>query len=88
MNGTSNMTSSTVFIEKRYRFEDIFIGWEFAGLLYLKDSSRGDRAKEVMVDLKLIHDILPQTSGGNEPLGDAGLHHSRQGISRSLLAAV
>jgi len=69
MKGTSNITSSGVFIEKRYRYEDIFIGWKFAGLIYLRDSSRREGEKKVMVDLNLIHDVLPQSSGGEELLG-------------------
>jgi len=82
------MTSSTVFIEKRYRYEDICIGWEFAGLLYLEDSSRPDGEKEVMVDLNLIHDILPQKGGGNEILGGAGLLRGQHDRSRSFLTPV
>ena len=65
-NGTSNITSRSVFIEKRYRYEDIFIGWKFAGLIYLDDSTNGEGY--AMVDLSLIHDIRPQTGGGEEPL--------------------
>jgi hypothetical protein len=66
--GTSNVTSRNVFIEQRYRYEDIFIGWKFAGLIYLeKPTPRGDRYAKV--DLSLIHDIQPQNGGGEEFLG-------------------
>ena len=83
------MTSSDVFIEKRYRYEDVCIGWEFAGLLYVKDSRRKDVKKEVCVDLNLIHDIVPQSGGGNEPLSDTSVRASRHGTSSgSFIAAV
>jgi hypothetical protein len=61
------VTSRDAFIEQRYRFEDIFIGWKFAPLIYLeKPTPRGDRYAKV--DLSLIHDIQPQIGGGEEPL--------------------
>ena len=88
LNGTCNMTSGIVFIEKRYRYEDICIGWDFAGLLYLQDSSRPDGEKEVMVDLSLIHDILPQSGGGCEPLVGADIGSTRRDRQRSILTPV
>lgn len=61
------MTSRNVFVEHRYRYEDIFIGWKFAPLIYLeKPASSGDRYAKV--DLSLIHDIQPQNDGGEERL--------------------
>jgi len=65
MTGTSNITSSGVFAEKRYAYEDIFVGWKFAGLIYLKKCSMGEK---MMVDMTLTHDIRPQGPGEEEPL--------------------
>jgi hypothetical protein len=58
MKGMSSLHSRSVFAEKRYNFDDIFIGWDFAGLMYLKEDSRTEE-QQVKVDMKLIHDILP-----------------------------
>jgi hypothetical protein len=58
MQGTSALHSRTVYAEKRYTFEDIYIGWEFAGLMYLKESKSSQQHK-AKVDMNLIHDIVP-----------------------------
>lgn len=58
MKGTSALHSRQVYAEKRYNFDDIYIGWEFAGLMYLKYSKSLDQHK-AMVDMNLIHDIVP-----------------------------
>lgn len=60
------MHLNQVFAEKRYTFEDVYIGWEFAGLLYLKESQRS-KEKKVMVDMTLMHDIVPQHGDISEP---------------------
>jgi hypothetical protein len=54
-----------------YTLEDIYIGWTFALLGYMTKKSEGKEETEpkIKVDLGLIHDILPQTGGGSEPLG-------------------
>jgi hypothetical protein len=78
MTGTLNTTSNSVFRKMRYQFEDICVGYKFAGLLYLSKSRRhrllnNPQAKtgtnnvcdgRVKVDLNLIHDITPQDRGG------------------------
>lgn len=58
MKGTSALHSRQVYAEKRYSFDDIYIGWEFAGLMYLRYSKGLDQHK-TMVDMNLIHDIVP-----------------------------
>lgn len=68
MKGTLNTTSNGVFIEKRYKYENICIGYKHAGLLYLSDSKTAKGEKQVKIDLALIHDIVPQQGGGAEPL--------------------
>jgi len=79
MNGKSGITSSNVFVEKRYNFEDIFIGWQFAGLLYLADP-KGHGEKQVMLDLSLAHDIVPQGGDVSEPLDESkSTRHDRRG---------
>lgn len=66
-NGTDRLTASSCFKVKRYLFEDVYVGWQFAGLYY-RTEDEGDHS-QLKVDLSLIHDILPQKGGGNEPLG-------------------
>jgi len=68
LTGTLNTTSSGVFIEKRYKYGDICVGYKFAGLLYLSDSRTMKGEKKVKTDLELIHDIIPQEGGRAEPL--------------------
>jgi hypothetical protein len=72
MRGTLDITSNGVFIEKRYKFEDICIGYKYAGLLYLSDSRTAKGEKKVKIDLALVHDIVPQPGGGAEPLDKGG----------------
>jgi len=82
MNGKSGKTSTDVFAEKRYSFEDVYIGWEFAGVLYLRDRSRKRKhkaEKKVMVDMTLIHDITPQDGGISETLELKSTHNLRKG---------
>ena len=79
LQGMSAMHSKDVFAEKRYTFDDVYIGWEFAGLLYLKDSRRAED-KKVMVDTKLVHDIVPQHGDESEPFDASKSNRgSRQG---------
>ncbi len=68
MKGMSSLHSRSVFAEKRYYFDDIFIGWDFAGLMYLKEDSRTEE-QQVRVDMNLIHDILPQGANGADSIG-------------------
>uniref|UniRef100_A0A7S4JJR4 Potassium channel domain-containing protein n=1 Tax=Odontella aurita TaxID=265563 RepID=A0A7S4JJR4_9STRA len=71
MNGTSNLTASDVFAQYRYKYRDLHVGWQFAGMMYF-EHKRGQKEKKMKVDTALIHDILPQTGGGQEPI-DIGL---------------
>jgi len=55
--GIDEVTACSVYAQKCYEFEDIYIGWEFVGL------SNKDK-----VDMNRVHNIIPQSCGGNEPL--------------------
>jgi hypothetical protein len=62
--------------------KDLCIGWGFAGLYYKSDTSISHARTtgyqdmfEMNVDHSLIHDIVPQLGGGNEPL--IGKHERR-----------
>jgi len=66
LNGTSNLNASDVFAQYKYKYRDIHVGWQFAGMMYFS-SARG-KEKEMKVDTSLIHDILPQAGGGHEPI--------------------
>lgn len=68
--GTSNLTADNVFKTVTYRREDIFIGWQFARMLYLNEDRKGSTSSafSLEVDEELLHDIVPQEGGGNEPL--------------------
>jgi hypothetical protein len=55
MKGTSVRHYRSVYAEKRYNFNDIRIGYNFSDLTYI--SSNG---KEAIIDMDLIHDIVPQ----------------------------
>jgi len=66
--GKSNLTSDMVFKIHTYKTADIYIGFKFADLGYVVRSDE-DRQGEVQFDLSLVHDIVPQDGGGNEPLG-------------------
>jgi len=76
--GRSSSTSHEVFANNIYLQEDIKVGWQFAPVLQYaeeridSDLSMRTRVNDsyVKLDMKLVHDILPQNFGGNEPLGD------------------
>jgi|EP01083_Nonionella_stella_P002247 hypothetical protein len=75
--GTSIVTMEHVFAYASYIFDDIYIGWQFARVFYslstsddtsTNDSSRYLDEALVHIDRTLIHDIVPQSGGGNEPI--------------------
>jgi len=77
-NGTAAASNSPVFAMKVYTIEDIYVGWTFADMFYLKkkwwnrrsNSNEGneDQDEKLILDNHLIHDILPQPGGGQEPI--------------------
>lgn len=64
--GTSNTNASTVFAHKVYSRNDLFVGFQFANILYRNDVGA------LMVDKALINDCLEQYGGGGEPLNVVG----------------
>lgn len=72
MRGTSVRHSGSVYSEKRYNFDDIYIGCKFASLMYLCSNEQ-----EAMVDRNLIHDIVPQCEDVAEPVEEC-LMYRRQ----------
>lgn len=85
MTGTSNITSSGVFAEKRYAYEDIFVGWKFAELIYLEKCSMGEK---MMVDMTLTHDIRPQGPGEEEPFQPSRMFLRPRRLSSSVVETV
>lgn len=67
--GTSNLTADTVFMKQRYRLSDIYIGWRFAGMVYIVNGKRDRTGRGFGVDPKLLHDIIPALGEEHEPLG-------------------
>jgi len=68
--GTSNLTADYVFLEHSYKMHDIFVGWKFAGMVYLKESDEDTKDQfGIELDMSLLHDIVPQDGGGEEPIG-------------------
>lgn len=67
--GISNLTADSIFKLYSYKPTDIYVGYTFAKLGYTSTKSTRDEETEIKVDMSLIHDIVPQKGGGNEPLG-------------------
>jgi len=70
--GRSNPTGCDVFKAQTWTPEDIYIGWQFVSTSYLATKRRftkDDGKRNWKVDHSLVHDICPQSHGGNEPLG-------------------
>ena len=77
-------TLSKVFAQKIYSMQDVYVGWQFGQIFYRKDrwswfhrllpyrtplkECVDDDDDDLMLDKRLIHDILPQQGGGQEPL--------------------
>lgn len=68
--GTSNLTADTVFMKKKYSLSDIYIGWRFAGMVYILNGKHDRSGRGLGVDQKLLHDIIPALGEAYEPLGD------------------
>ena len=77
-NGTAASSNSLIFAMKVYTVEDVYIGWQFVDLFYEKvgwfcrrnkpkDEDR-DGDERLVLDKRLINDIIPQPGGGQEPL--------------------
>ena len=64
--GTSNTNASTVFAHKVYNRPDLFVGFQFANILYRNEVGA------LMVDKALMNDCLEQYGGGAEPLNVVG----------------
>lgn len=71
--GVSNVSACTVHAYKRYKFEDVIIGFDFAPLVHENESSQ-----KLEVDLELAHDVREQHRGSGEDLkkGADGSNHS------------
>lgn len=83
--GTSLLNASRVFAKKTYRFDDIYVGWQFASVFFLNhEADKGPKhddkynPRKLLVDHRLVHDILPQEGGGHEPLGSMASENQNQ----------
>jgi hypothetical protein len=59
--GTANASGSSVYAQKVYDFADVNVGYAFAQLLHMS------RLKKLVVDKRLLNDVLEQNGGGAEP---------------------
>lgn len=58
------------FLKSHHPGKDIYIGYKFVEIGYFNcPDPKHDLAHSVGYDLSLVHDIKPQSGGGNEPLG-------------------
>ena len=63
VSGVSNVSACTVHAYKRYKSEDVIVGFDFAPLVY-ENESQG----RLEVDLSLVNDVREQHKGGGEDL--------------------
>lgn len=68
--GTANASGSSVYAQKVYDFADVNVGYAFAQLLHMS------RSKKLVVDKRLLNDVLEQNGGGAEPFHSV-IGHSR-----------
>lgn len=61
--GVSNVSACTVHAYKRYKFEDVIIGFDYAPLVYENDDTG-----KLEVDLRLANDVREQHGGKGESL--------------------
>lgn len=81
--GTSSVNSTAVFAQKVYTIEDVYLGYQFSDIFFKKERNwfrrlwrpsakkqeeEDDNDDSLVLDKRLIHDILPQLGGGQEPL--------------------
>lgn len=64
LEGTSNISKSTVYAAKTYDFREIKIGWQFVAMRYV-DTKKDDK---IRLDLQLLNDVVRQE--GDEPVED------------------
>mmetsp|Transcript_35434 Transcript_35434/g.60199 ORF Transcript_35434/g.60199 Transcript_35434/m.60199 type:complete len:565 (-) Transcript_35434:225-1919(-) len=64
--GVSNVSASTVHAYKRYKFQDVIIGFDFAPLVY-----ENEHTGRLEVNLALTNDVREQHNGGGEDLSTA-----------------
>ena len=67
MSGTSNADANSVYAQKAYTFQDVYIGYRFVNTLYRDESNDG----ALCVDTTLINDVMEQAGGGGEPFHEA-----------------
>ena len=60
-----------------FHLQDIYIGWKFAGLVYLVNNGDNSHAG-VDLDPSLIHDIVPALGESHEALGSRGIGFAAQ----------
>lgn len=68
LQGMSQVTASPVYAEMEYNIKDIYIGWQFTGLLYHTKDIYGKH--KIVVDNSIMHDITPQRGGRHQPIHD------------------
>jgi hypothetical protein len=86
--GTANVSGSSVYAQKVYDFADVNIGYTFAQVLHISQSG------QLVVDKRLLNDVLEQDGGGAEPFQDiigypdtlSGLVSEVQGATQQIAA--
>lgn len=79
VSGISNVSASAVHAYKRYKFEDVIIGFDFAPLVYEEED---ENAGKLEVDLGLINDVREQQKGGGESLDSPVVHARSKDFTR------
>ena len=74
--GISNVSASAVHAYKRYKNEDVIIGFDFAPLVY-EDEDSGN----LEVALDLVNDVIEQLSGHGENLKESTNDNLDEGSS-------
>jgi len=59
--GVSNMSTASVYAQKKYSDIDIVVGYQFVRCMYRDDSGA------IKVDCDLVNDVIEQAGGGGEP---------------------
>ena len=63
LSGTSNADANSVYAQHVYHMVDVNVGYRFVNALY-----RHPNDDSLLVDQKLINDVMEQAGGGGEPL--------------------
>jgi len=69
--GTSNVNSSTVHAYKKFKQEDLYIGYKFAPLVYRECGPNEDQYGSLKVDMTLVHDLNKQKKSEIKPTSSA-----------------